>query len=214
MTHLKNALIIIALSLLSLCGYQGYRVLVALESAITTSEARIERVTTTADRVLLSIGGTSAVLRDTAKVARQTSMEQRVHADNAAREFNRTLSALNTNVNERLLPTVTAAVKANSDAAVQLQTEAVWALRRTQDDIGSAVEQLNATALASQRTIEQANTLLSDPTIPATLKNVEGTTKNIEGITDNVKKATKPASMLLRAFSWVYGKVTAGMTAW
>ena len=76
-----------------------------------------------------------------------------------------------------------------------------------------ATVQLTATAAASQATIDQANVILSDPSIPATLKNVEGTTKNIEGITLNVQKATKPANLIFRAIGWVWDKVWQGKAA-
>ena len=214
MKIIKDVLVIVALLTACACGYQAWHLLAQAETTLNGIGERTEATLRTANRVLLSVGGSAAEMRKTAQEQRKLLQQTTQLTNDRLAQFGAVLTKLDARVNDELLPMVTAAVKANGEASVTLLNETTFALRMVQADVHDATVQLTATAAASQATIEQVNVLLGDPSIPATLKNVEGTTNNIEGITKNVQAATKPAKIWMRAMAWIYEKVTAGLTAW
>ena len=213
MKIIKDVLIIAALLILCACGYQAWHLLAQAETTLNGIGERTEATLRTANRVLLSVGGSAAEMRKTAQEQRILLQQTTKLTNERLGQFGAVLTKLDARVNDELLPMVTAAVKANGEASVTLLHESTFALRAIQGDVHDATVQLTATAAASQATIDQANVILSDPSIPATLKNVEGTTKNIEGITLNVQKATKPANLIFRAIGWIWDKVWQGKAA-
>lgn len=175
---------------------------------------RAEATIRTANRVLLSVGGTAAEMRDTAK-KQKVLLEQTTRLTNERLDqFGTVLTKLDARVNDELLPMLTRAVKKNSEASETLLYETVFAMRQVSMDVHEATYELNTTAQETQEVIKQANKVLSDPAITSSIKNVDGATLHLKGTMANVENMTKPAKMWFKAGQWLWDKVWQGFAAW
>ena len=212
MTHLRNSLLCIFLALSSLCAYQAYLVLVAAESAIATTEQRVERVTTTADRVLLSIGGTAAILRNAAQEQTRLTAETTKRTNAVLTQAETSLRNFDERVNgqDGLIVAATSAIRQQNENATVILRDIAFSARLAQGDVHEMAGELKPALAALAETSEGLAKIANDPAIGETMKHTAGTMENVEGITENLKKATKPAKLWLKGIQWAWDNVVKG----
>lgn len=159
-------------------------------------------------RVTLSIGGTAAEIRESAKVARAASVEQKAYFQGISSRAQTVLenSAAATaaltamihrtddSINTVLAPALAQTVTANDARMTQLIA-----------DTDETVKSMAATSTQATAAMAAATKVLGDPAIAAAMKNTDATTANLEAMTGHlnnsaalvetkVRQMTKPAS--------------------
>lgn len=189
--------------------------MVVLISSVIRIERDVLAELTDLHRVTLSIGGTAAEVRASAKVAEAASVEQREYfagissraekvLDNSA-AATAALTAMiqhtDDNVNAVLVPAITATLKDNDSRMATLSMDADQTVK------GMTAATAQATAAMTQGTAAMAAAArtLADPAIADSLHHTDATTANLEQMTahmnassalieNKVRQMTKPAS--------------------
>ena len=187
--------------------------LAVLTSAISEVKDSVLDELTDLRRVTLSIGGTAAEIRKSAKVAAEASVEQKAYFDGISKRAQTVLenssaatASLDTfirktdhQVTDLLFPQLTATLKANDERMAQLMA-----------DTDTTVKGLAQSSTEATEAMASAAKILGDPSIPETLKHTDATSANIEAATGHlnettaliegkVKKMTAPASLAKQA---------------
>lgn len=214
MKLVKDSLVVILLLLTCLIAYQTWLVLLQVENSVDRITQRTDATITDARRVLLSVGGTAAELRKTAKEQRELFAQTTKLTNARLSQLGDVLTHFDENVNQGLLPAATKAIKNQDERLDKISDEVLSATKQLTEDLHNTTMELKPTLQNLAVASEGAAKIMGNPSINEGIDATAKTAENVEQMSAEalkaLKRAVKPANLAYKGIMWVWDNYVKG----